>query len=399
MLSSPHLVAGLDFGLLPQQVVNGILLGSIYALIALGYTMVYGVLRLINFAHGEVFMLGAYTALLVSWQLGFSPADLAANPTRGGSIAILLTMMLASMAACGIIGVVIERFAYRPMRHQQRIAVLITAIGVSLLLQFGGALFLPNSPPPSISERVNPYAGATSFDLRPLPDEQRTELERARSTAAAATARFQERFAFEQRELGTTTEFDLTPEGQVLRRERIDAEGKVRDLQSKANVASARISIPNGQLMMFITTIVLMLLLRQLVMKTSVGRAMRAVSHDFDSASLMGINVGAIITLTFLIGSSLAGAGAMMNATFMGTPLTTFFGLLPGVKAFVAAVLGGIGNIPGAVLGGFLMGMAETMVVWVGYSSFRDAIAFVILIAVLLFRPGGLLGSAKMEKV
>ena len=145
--------------------------------------------------------------------------------------------------------------------------------------------------------------------------------------------------------------------------------------------------------------ILLMIGLTYLVMYTQAGRAMRAVSHDFDSASLMGINVNSIITFTFIIGSSLAGAGAMMIATFQGTPLTTFYGLLPGVKAFVAAVLGGIGNIPGAVLGGILMGVAETLVVWAGYSDYKDAIAFVILIVVLLFKPGGLLGSAKVEKV
>jgi branched-chain amino acid transport system permease protein len=126
---------------------------------------------------------------------------------------------------------------------------------------------------------------------------------------------------------------------------------------------------------------------------------MRAVAHDFDSAALMGVNVNTVITFTFVLGSALAGAGAMMTATFLGTPLTTFYGLQPGVKAFVAAVLGGIGNIPGAVLGGLLMGVAETFVVWLGYSAYRDAIAFVILIVVLLFRPGGLLGSSKVEKV
>jgi len=150
---------------------------------------------------------------------------------------------------------------------------------------------------------------------------------------------------------------------------------------------------------MLVTVIILMAGLTYLVMYTAAGRAMRAVSHDFDSAGLMGINVNSIITFTFIVGSSLAGAGAMMIATFQGTPLTTFYGLLPGVKAFVAAVLGGIGNIPGAVLGGILMGVAETMVIWAGFSEYKDAIAFVILIVVLLFRPGGLLGSSKVEKV
>jgi branched-chain amino acid transport system permease protein len=142
-----------------------------------------------------------------------------------------------------------------------------------------------------------------------------------------------------------------------------------------------------------------MTLLTYLVMFTKSGRAMRAVSHDFDSAALMGVNVNNTITFTFVLGSALAGAGAMMQATLKGTPLTTFFGFQPGVKAFVAAVLGGIGNIPGAVLGGILMGIAEDLVIWLGYSNYANAIAFVILIIVLMFRPGGLLGSSKVEKV
>jgi branched-chain amino acid transport system permease protein len=151
---------------------------------------------------------------------------------------------------------------------------------------------------------------------------------------------------------------------------------------------------------MFLTTIVLMAIMTYLVMFTRPGRAMRAASHDFDSASLMGVNVNTVVMFTFLLGSALAGAGAMMNATFLsGIKVDTFFGLLPGVKAFVAAVLGGIGNIPGAVLGGLLMGVAENLVVWAGYDAYRDALAFVVLIVVLLFRPGGLLGSAKVEKV
>jgi len=152
-------------------------------------------------------------------------------------------------------------------------------------------------------------------------------------------------------------------------------------------------------LIIFFTSMFLMVVLTYLVRYTKRGRAMRAVSHDFDSAALMRINVNSIVTFTFILGSALAGAGAMMQATFKGTTLTTFFGLLPGVKAFVAAVLGGIGNIPGAVLGGMLMGLAETTMVWMGYSRYADAIAFVILILVLLVRPGGLLGSDKVEKV
>ena len=147
-------------------------------------------------------------------------------------------------------------------------------------------------------------------------------------------------------------------------------------------------------------TLVIMAALWFLVKHTRKGRAMRAVSHDFSASSLMGINVDSIVTFTFILGSVLAGAGAMMYATFIpGTKIDTFFGMAPGLKAFTAAVLGGIGNIPGAVLGGLLMGIAENLVVWAGYDNYRDAIAFVILIVVLLFRPGGILGSAKVEKV
>jgi branched-chain amino acid transport system permease protein len=165
------------------------------------------------------------------------------------------------------------------------------------------------------------------------------------------------------------------------------------------NASSVSLTIPKGQLIMLGASVFLMFLLRQLVLKTATGRAMRAVSHDFDSAALMGINVGRVVVITFVIGSALAGAAAMMTATFMGTPVSARYGVLPGIKAFVAAVLGGIGNIPGAVLGGILMGVAETGVIWAGYGGYKDAVAFVILIGVLLFKPTGLMGSAKVEKV
>jgi len=384
------LVAGLDFSTLPQQVVNGILLGAIYALIALGYTMVYGVLKLINFAHGEVFMLGAYTALFVSWGLGYKPTD---NPT-GSSPFNLLLMLLASMLVCAVIGVLIERFAYRPMRSQARIASLITAIGMSLFLQYGGQLVLPNSPPQNIAGKINPYQGNIAIPLRGKNADLLAQAAKAKPAFDQAQAAFQEDLKHEK------SEFDLSPQGQALSDAAHKAERTYNDLQNKADASGLQVNLPQGQMIMLVTTLVLMGLLTYLVMYTKRGRAMRAVSHDFDSAALMGVNVNSIVTFTFILGSSLAGAGAMMNATFLtGTKIDTFFGMLPGVKAFVAAVLGGIGNIPGAVLGGLLMGVAETLVVWAGYSSYRDAIAFVILIIVLLFRPGGLMGSSKVEKV
>lgn len=385
-----ELVAGLELSTLPQQVVNGILLGAIYALVALGYTMVYGVLKLINFAHGEVFMLGAYMALFVSWWLGYRPD----NHLTGSSPMNLVLMILASMALCALVGIVIERFAYRPMRGQARIASLITAIGISLLLQYGGQIFLPNAPAPSIDSKVNPYRGNLTVTLRPQNSDLVAQANKLKPAADQAKAAFDEQLKTEK------SEFDLSPKGEELKKASQDTARAYQDLMNKAEASSLVVILPQGQVIMLVVTLVLMGILTYLVMYTKQGRAMRAVSHDFDSAALMGINVNSIVTFTFVLGSALAGAGAMMNATFLsGTKIDTFFGMLPGVKAFVAAVLGGIGNIPGAVLGGLLMGVAETMVVWCGYDSYKDAIAFVILIIVLLFKPGGLLGSAKVEKV
>ena len=384
------MVAAVDVATLPQQLVNGLLLGSIYALIALGYTMVYGVLKLINFAHGEVFMLGAYAALFVSWGLGYTPG----NALTGSNPLNLLLMLLASMALCAVVGVLIERFAYRPMRGQARIASLITAIGVSMLLQYGGQLFLPVAPAPNIDAKVNPYQGNVSVPLKPSNPDLVSKAEGLKPAADAAEAAFKARLPQEK------GEFDLTPEGQRLKTAAQDATRAYEEADQAADKSGLAIQIPKGQLIMLVTTLVLMGGLTYLVMGTKPGRAMRAVSHDFDAAAMMGIDVNRIITFTFILGSSLAGAGAMMNATFLsGTKIDTFFGALPGIKAFVAAVLGGIGNIPGAVLGGLLMGVAETIVVWLGYDQYRDAIAFLVLIVVLLFRPGGLLGSSKVEKV
>jgi branched-chain amino acid transport system permease protein len=195
------------------------------------------------------------------------------------------------------------------------------------------------------------------------------------------------------------SQFQVSDAGKPLKDAAQKTDEDLGDAQRALDTSGVSITIRYGEVIIFVTSMFLMVVLTYLVKYTKRGRAMRAVSHDFDSASLMGINVNSIVTFTFVLGSALAGAGAMMQATFKGATLTTFFGLLPGVKAFVAAVLGGIGNIPGAVLGGILMGLAETLVVWMGYSRYADAIAFVILILVLLLRPGGLLGSDKVEKV
>ncbi|MER3413148.1 MAG: branched-chain amino acid ABC transporter permease [Armatimonadota bacterium] len=300
------------------------MLGAIYALIALGYTMVYGVLRLINFAHGDVYMVGAYLAYYTSMRW--------VNREAVNPYLLLVTMLLVSMVGCALLGLTIERVAYRPLRSAPRISLLITAIGVSLLLEYGGLLVFETAPPPSIAESVR--GGALQTPL-----------------------------------------------------------------------IFFGVSIDKGQLAVFAVTLVLMVLLWQFVTNTQTGRAMRAVAHDFDTAALMGINVDRIVAVTFLLGSALAGAGGMMNATALGTPLTTFYGLLPGVKAFVAAVLGGIGNIPGAVVGGIILGLAEAMVVFAdpyipGFelTGYKDAVTFLILIGVLLLKPSGIFGSP-VEKV
>lgn len=391
-------LAGLqfDFTTLPQQLVNGLFLGSIYALIALGYTMVYGVLRLINFAHGDVYMLGAYFALFTSYHLGYYPGSPILDPKNAvqANPANLVLMIMVSMLACGLVGLVIERFAYRPMRRHSRIASLITAIGVSLLLEFGGPVVLPVSPPPSINSKVSFIEGSYTVTVLPAPSQYTTKAAALKPAFEAADQAYKEHLKASKED-----PFNLSPTGKALRDTAQKTEREysnvIRDISSK----STTLQIQKGQLTMFVTALILMAVLSVLVMKTKTGRAMRAISLDFDSAALMGINVDKVITWTFFIGSALAGAGAMMNATFIGTPLTATYGLQPGVKAFVAAVLGGIGNIPGAMLGGILMGIAETLVIWLGYSSYKDAVAFVILIIVLLVRPGGLLGSSKVEKV
>jgi len=305
----------MNWSLLPQQLVIGIQLGAVYALIALGYTMVYGVLRFINFAHGDVYMVGAYLAYYTSMQWF--------DHTTMNPYFLLIAMLAISMVGCACLGLLVERFAYRPLRGAPKIAVLITAIGVSLFIEYGGKFFFKTSPKPSIAQEVNVLSKPINL-------------------------------------------FGIVLDG--------------------------------SQLAVLAVTVVLMLALWQFVTRTSTGRAMRAVSHDFGAAALMGVNVDRVVAITFVIGSSLAGAGGMMNATSFGTPLDPFYGLVPGVKAFVAAVLGGIGNIPGAVVGGLIMGVMETLIVWLGYGGYKDAVAFVLLIVILLIKPSGLFGS-NLEKV
>jgi branched-chain amino acid transport system permease protein len=287
-----------------QQLINGVSLGSIYALIALGYTMVYGIMRLINFAHGDIYMLGAYVGYFATttFKLPFIPA-------------LILAMVIAALA-----GMLIERLAYRPLQYAPKIAILITAIGVSLFLEYGGMLLVTPQP-------------RTFPELFPT-----------------ATYKFW---------------------GMVVN---------------------------SQQIVILVVCVVLMLMLTYIVNHTKVGKAMRAVSFDADAARLMGINVGRIISFTFAVGSGLAAAAGVLVGVYYNS-IDPLMGIMPGLKAFVAAVLGGIGNIPGAMVGGVLLGVIEALVSGFLSSTFRDAAAFIILIVILLFKPSGLFGKNIREKV
>lgn len=289
-----------------QQIINGLSLGSIYALIALGYTMVYGIIKLINFAHGEIYMIGAYIGFfsITALGIGFVPA------------------LIISMAGCALLGVIIEKIAYKPLRNSSRIAALITAIGVSLFLQYTGVFFFKAEP------KVFP---------------------------------------------------------------KILSDGRFNIFGTKAYISYQQVTI-------LIVTILLMLLLQYIVHFTKTGKAMRAVAFDKDAATLMGINTNKTISMTFAIGSSLAGAAGVMVGVYYSA-ITPLMGVMPGLKAFVAAVLGGIGIIPGAFTGGMILGLIEAMVSGYGNSLYRDAVAFFILIVILIIRPTGLFGKNVKEKV
>lgn len=291
-----------------KQLINGLSLGSIYALIALGYTMVYGIVKLINFAHGDVMMVGAYTGYFILRALGATPFG-------------LCCAFLGAMIVCSLLSLLIERCAYRPLRNAPRLNSLITAIAVELILQNG--------------MRVLPFIGPNPRQF-PTMD---------------------------------THVFNF-----------------------------GLISISNIQLIVIISSAVLMLVLNYVINYTKTGRAMRAVSYDMGASSLMGVNVNKTIAITFVIGSILAGAGGVLYATAY-PQIDPTMGYIPGLKAFVAAVLGGIGSIPGAMLGGVILGVAETMTKAYISSQYADAISYCILIVILLVKPTGLLGSKKVVKV
>jgi branched-chain amino acid transport system permease protein len=295
-----------------QQLINGLSLGAIYALIALGYSMVYGLLKFINFAHGDVLMVGAFA--------GFFATPIARHflPDPWMSTAAVI---IWAMVVCALLGVIIERLAYRPLRNQPKLAVLITSIGVSLLLSYGGQLLF------GVNQKGFP------------------------------------------------------------------------DLLPPINIAlGAGVSVSGNHLLVIVVTLGLLVSLRQIVMRTRFGLALRALSQNRDAAALMGVHNDAVISLTFALGSALAGAAGVLYAMNIHS-IEPLMGTLPGIKAFVAAVLGGIGSLPGAVMGGLILGLSECLLGGSCLSSYRDAIAFGLLILILLLRPSGLFGTSASEKV
>ena len=295
-----------------QHLINGTSLGSIYALIALGYTMVYGILQLINFAHSDVYMVGAFVAYYTAGLLGLQ------NHPGIGSLVLIL---VAAMAGCSLLGLAIERFAYRPLRKAPKLNILITAIGVSLFLQYSGQVIFGADP------KVFPQV-------------------------------IQDSILFEL----------------------------------------AGVQLRSLDVTVLLVTILMMAALNFLIFKTKIGKAMRAVSSNMLVAAMLGVNTDRVISFTFIVGSSLAGVGSVLVG-IKYPKIEPLMGMMIGLKAFVAAVLGGIGSVPGAVLGGVLMGLSEEMVVGYLSSTYRDALAFGILIISLIFKPAGLLGKSGVEKV
>lgn len=287
-----------------QQLVNGIALGSIYALIALGYTMVYGTIRLINFAHGDVYMMGAFLGYYLITVLEMN----------------LVLAMVITMATMAVLGVVIERVAYKPLRNSTRVAALITAIGVSYFLQNIMIYF------------IGP-------EVRAFP---------------------------------SPLEMKVFQVGGLI--------------------------INSKQILVFVVAVVMMIVLQVIVQRTKMGKAMRAVAVDSEAAQLMGINVDRVISFTFALGSSLAGLAGILVGIYYNSIQPTM-GTAPGLKAFIAAVVGGIGSIPGAMVGGYLIGILETIVTFMGGSMYKDAVVYGLLIVILLVLPAGLFGKATREKV
>ena len=350
-----------------QQVINGISQGSAYALIALGYTMVYGVLRLINFAHGDVYMFGAFMGYYLA-NNKFIQA------TFGDSIFGAIVVMLGAMALAALAGLTIERFAYRPGRGGRggatyTFAFWLGLVGAGIGWTAGGGRGLTTGAAAGIVLGII----LEKAGLRPVKQSSRLAL----LIIAIGVSLFMEN--------GGQLVFGVDPKffPQII----------------PATVWNVgEVSIDSQKVVVLAVSLVLMALLNLFVNYTRTGKAMRAVSFNLDTARLMGINTDRIIALTFAIGSALAAAGGIL-VSLLYPKIDPLMGIMPGLKAFVAAVLGGIGNIYGAMLGGLIVGLAEVMAVGYGQSTYRDAIAFVILILILLLKPAGIMGKGVVEKV
>ena len=293
----------MTFSLLIAQLINGLQTGSVYALVALGYSMVYGIIKLLNFAHGDIIMVGAY-------MVYYAIASFALPPV----VAILLAIMVSTL-----LGVFVEKVAYTPLRSAPRLSLLITAIGVSFLLENGAQLLF-------------------------------------------------------------------------------GADQKSMDPMITGSIMMGKINVSYVAIVTIVVSVIIMVLLSFVVNKTKAGKAMRAVSEDMGAAQLMGISLNKTISMTFAIGSALAGIGSVLYLCAY-TQASPTMGSMLGIKAFVAAVLGGIGSIPGAMIGGFTIGVLEALVAAVGFSMWKDAAVFLVLIIVLLFKPTGFLGKKIQEKV
>jgi Branched-chain amino acid ABC-type transport system, permease components len=289
-----------------QQVINGLALGSVYALLAIGYSMVYGLINLVNFAHGSVYMVGAFVGLFLATVLGLPFAAL----------------LVVVMVTCAVLGVLIEKVAYKPLRNSPKVALFITAIGMSMVLENG--------------LRVNFLAGPNPWAFPTLIE--------------------------------------------------------------KVNYEIAGISVSNLQILTLTVVVFFTIALQLFIKKTKIGYAMRVVSYDRDAAALMGINVNKIISITFAIGSALAGVAGVLVG-MMYPKIDTLMGVMPGLKAFVAAIMGGIGLVPAAMFSGLFIGLTEAMTKAYVSSRLSDAISFIILILILIFKPEGLFGKKKVEKV
>jgi branched-chain amino acid transport system permease protein len=328
-----------------EQTLNGVTLGGLYALIALGYTLVYGILLMINFAHSELFMAGGFVGLFVLKILSdpamagqvtlagakvdltfMRPAQEFFNSGTFGFAVLMVLTFLISALIVGVMGVVIERFAYRPLRHAPRLAPLISAIGISIFLQNAALLW--------ISTKQLPYTRADGSAFVP----------------------------------------------------------------SQTLFTVFGVQIKTMQVFIIVTSLVLLFFLDTFVARTRVGRAMRATSQDRDAAGLMGVNINSVIALAFFIGPALGAVAGVFNGMYYGV-VNWDMGFIPGIKSFTAAVIGGIGNLRGAMLGGFLLGIVESLAGGFLSEGYKDVIAFIVLILVLIFRPGGLLGEAVAEKV